>query len=747
MKLPRYLTAVLVGVFAFSFFSVSHVSASGSCASNGTGTDWFTAADWTGTCTGAGGVPGVGDNVTITSGDPITLASGHGLPFAVGTLTVNDVFDDTVGFLFTANNIVIGSGGNFKAGASNIYITGTSGTLLAVNAGGTFTPGTSTVNVSGNGNATIAAGSPTFYNLTSSGTGTKSQGSAITFAIGGTFSVTNGTFSTPGTAITANGSNTLSVTNATVNAATAFEMDYPFATKTLGTGSTVNYNEAGAQTVYQGVTYYNLLISGSFTKSLSGATTATNSVTVQSGTFDTAGQTLTTGSITTSGGSLTLGSSTVNLTGTTGTLMTINGGTYSPGTSTVNMTGNGNAALISGGVLSFYNLTSSGTGTKSLGGGFGIATGGTVSITNGTFDPGTNQCTGNSGTTLSVTNATLDIGASTFANNFSGFPTVSFGTGSTVNYDRAGTQAIDNTHPYYNLTISGGPKEADFATSGTTTVSNVFTANGTSGNLINLFSPSVGTSWTFAPLGTTAISYVAVRDGACGTGAPTLIAETNLTDLGNNGTCWVAAVAVTPVVARRAVNIVHIMPGATLGQADFAVGSSTVSAPAVPFTLLIDPTTVRGYAVSLNPDFSGATMRQYVSSSDSIALPSVPGSYKIYLEYFSPTGDRSSVISHTVTYSPNGASAAAQQGTAAVRSLAMGSQGADVTALQKVLVQDGELALPQSSVYGYFGSKTRSALQAFQMKYGIATSGSAGYGVYGPKTQAKVSALQDQAAQ
>ena len=48
---------------------------------------------------------------------------------------------------------------------------------------------------------------------------------------------------------------------------------------------------------------------------------------------------------------------------------------------------------------------------------------------------------------------------------------------------------------------------------------------------------------------------------------------------------------------------------------------------------------------------------------------------------------------------------------------------------------------PEGKVTGYFGALTRKAVQNFQKKYGIASSGNektTGYGLVGPKTLAKI---------
>ncbi|MDB5224531.1 MAG: protein of unknown function with transrane region [Candidatus Adlerbacteria bacterium] len=76
------------------------------------------------------------------------------------------------------------------------------------------------------------------------------------------------------------------------------------------------------------------------------------------------------------------------------------------------------------------------------------------------------------------------------------------------------------------------------------------------------------------------------------------------------------------------------------------------------------------------------------------------------------------------------------------RSLDMGATGSDVTSLQTFLAADVSL-YPEGLVTGYFGSLTRAAIQRFQAKNGIVSSGTAastGYGRVGPSTMAAINA-------
>ena len=70
------------------------------------------------------------------------------------------------------------------------------------------------------------------------------------------------------------------------------------------------------------------------------------------------------------------------------------------------------------------------------------------------------------------------------------------------------------------------------------------------------------------------------------------------------------------------------------------------------------------------------------------------------------------------------------------KDLELGSKGADVTELQKVLVAGGYLVMPQGVAYGYFGSVTKTAVMKYQKAKGLTPV--AGY--VGAKTRAVLNA-------
>ena len=74
------------------------------------------------------------------------------------------------------------------------------------------------------------------------------------------------------------------------------------------------------------------------------------------------------------------------------------------------------------------------------------------------------------------------------------------------------------------------------------------------------------------------------------------------------------------------------------------------------------------------------------------------------------------------------------------KTLKMGMENKEVKQLQEMLAKDSEI-YPEGKNTGYFGSLTRKAVQRFQKKYGIVSSGNentTGYGLVGPKTLAKI---------
>lgn len=83
--------------------------------------------------------------------------------------------------------------------------------------------------------------------------------------------------------------------------------------------------------------------------------------------------------------------------------------------------------------------------------------------------------------------------------------------------------------------------------------------------------------------------------------------------------------------------------------------------------------------------------------------------------------------------------------------LSLGTRNEDVRSLQQVLNSDSDTQVSASglgsagSETNYFGPATQTAVQRFQVKYGIAGPGDPGYGFVGPATRAKLNELSGEA--
>lgn len=281
--------------------------------------NWGTAATWS-----PSGVPAANDPVIIPNGVTVTVntTSANCASVAINTSTGG------TGILqFNSGSVLVVSGSVTMGGSGSRIgnLTMTNGGTLKIGGSltvtqGTFTPGLGTVEFNGTGATTIPA--QNFYNLTISGARTVTNN--VTFASSGTIGV-SGTFSA--TATFTSGSY-------------------------LITGSTINFNGTGAQTI-PSFNYNNLTISG--------ARTSNNVTLSPTGTIGIAGNLSYTATYTT--GSLINTGSTINFNGT--------------GPSTVaaiaynNLTISGarltNDVTFAGGCTINGNLTISATGTSASG--------------------------------------------------------------------------------------------------------------------------------------------------------------------------------------------------------------------------------------------------------------------------------------------------------------------------------------------------------------------------------------------
>ncbi len=155
-----------------------------------------------------------------------------------------------------------------------------------------------------------------------------------------------------------------------------------------------------------------------------------------------------------------------------------------------------------------------------------------------------------------------------------------------------------------------------------------------------------------------------------------------------------------------------------------------------------------GDSTLIKTKFSGTSAVGPSSLPPSPASPSVSGA--------TPTAPISATADATVTATaaasnapiPTGApaSATASAPLAAApaarfsRALARGDRGEDVRRLQEILARDPAL-YPEGIVSGFFGALTERAVQRFQMRHGIVSSGTpatTGFGRVGPRTIIKL---------
>jgi len=173
---------------------------------------------------------------------------------------------------------------------------------------------------------------------------------------------------------------------------------------------------------------------------------------------------------------------------------------------------------------------------------------------------------------------------------------------------------------------------------------------------------------------------------------------------------------------------------------DFTIntGEQIVSSNILGITLNADPKYVSGFAISLDKNFTNASIIKYTPTT-TFALPQTDGTYNVYLKYYSTTGNSSGVISRTINYKA-GKTAIIKTETAPAlttkisktpaikylfkRNLSLGMTGADVKELQKYLNANGYTvaktgAGSPGNEITKFGSLTQKALIKFQKSKNI----------------------------
>ena len=261
---------------------------------------------------------------TITvAGNLATTGSGAFTHAAGGTLTMSGTTKTITGTGFVFSNFV--ASGTISANNS-IEITGNLTSSNSFTAAGVVTLSGATKTISG-------AGSVSFASLTVTGSVTSSinVGVSATLNVSGSLSASAGTFTFSGSS-TLNGTASLFTvivsgttfklnTNAILGIANTFTISAGSFDVASTTPNTVYYNGAGSQNI-TATTYDNLSLATGGTKSLSGATTVNNIVSIEAnGIFDGATNTLTVKGNWVNNGTFTPSTSTVAFTGTANTFI------------------------------------------------------------------------------------------------------------------------------------------------------------------------------------------------------------------------------------------------------------------------------------------------------------------------------------------------------------------------------------------------------------------------------------------
>lgn len=606
-------TWFLIGVLFFSVLSANAATYYSRASGN-----WNSTTTWStvghGSSTNTGTYPVAGDLVYLASHTITLVADGACTSITVdagyaATITVNSGYTLTVSGAMTLTTSTTTTTSLSLTGAGSL-------SCASVAAGTNVTPTTSST-------TTITT---TISSFTVSGNLALYSNRNGTVLNNATFTETSGTVSVNGSVTSTNegGGNvstfTLGNSSPTLNlgGATPFSLSGT-GTNTItlnGTGATVNYNYAGAQTVY-GVNYTNLSLSTSGTKTLQTGTTAisgnltlngTASTTTVVGlsiggnlnvgngtTFTAAGFALSVTGTTTVGGGT---SGTLTISSATGTktftdLVTINSGATwnNSGNSAITIQGgitNSGTFTAGTGVYTFNTNSQSVTGTLSIP---SITVTGVTLTNNNTLTVAT--ALSGTGELSQAANATLNIGGT------SGITTLTAtNSGNTVNYSGA-AQTVKNT-TYNNLTLSN---------SGAKTISSSITVSG----ILSMEGSATTTGTTPSYGAGSTIRYYGSTAQATGTELPATFSGSGGIIINNaSGVSLSSSVAITY--------------GLTLTSGALNVGAYTLTlnGPAISGTPT-NLTTTSSSSLAFGGSSSGITIPSSVASLNNLTINNVNG--------------------------------------------------------------------------------------------------------------------------
>ena len=239
----------------------------------------------------------------------------------------------------------------------------------------------------------------------------------------------------------------------------------------------------------------------------------------------------------------------------------------------------------------------------------------------------------------------------------------------------------------------------------------------------------------------TVYNYRISAINAIGNGVPSVTANAATNSLGGSGIVSVAPTA--------------LGVGSTSDSAlSFVVnsGEKITTNSVVNLSFNANPQTVRGYIVSLDPNFLQASIIPYDDSTTqaTFSLPNVSGTYTIYLKYYSTSGVYSAPLNETITYvgrsipttiaMVNNITTSTSQTFVFKRTLKLGSSGADVKALQQFLNNHGFVISDkgvgslghETNLYGKLTAKAVSKFQEANVKIILTPFGfKKGTGIFG----------------
>jgi hypothetical protein len=443
-----------------SFTAAEGITSNGNLTVNGTGTISGTAGTWTFQKAGGGGtIGGSASSISLTNA---TFTTSY-----------------TAGTSISTTNLTLTTG-TFDAGSYSHTVSGN----FVDNA--TFTASTSTITMSGAAKTISGSSSPSFYDLTTSGSVT----AAVAMGINHVLTVSaGGTFNASTFAITGSGTNTLTVSGTLGAGAATFATNYvSFETQTLNAGSTIDYTGAGAQTVDNSISYLSLAHSGTGTATSGGNLTIAENLTVSAGTLDLS---TFTANRTTSGGTLSMSGGTLSIGGTGGIPSNYTTHTLT-GSSTIEYAGSNQTVAVE----AYRSLKISGSGTKTMAGtttvnvdvtltsatfstsgsNYGLTARGNWTNNGGTFSGGTSTVTFNNGS-----GKTIGGTASTT------FPAIALSNGTAI--------TMSNDNSCTSLTLNGSDSPTSFTHSGTSTLTaGSVTLNPQSDNLLDAWNINAGSA-------------------------------------------------------------------------------------------------------------------------------------------------------------------------------------------------------------------------------------------------------------